>query len=71
MEQYLLGCTHNVIRMQQERIASLGAELKRAQTDRMDAINAHAKEIMAIHKQHAADVQALHREYTLRLRQGL
>ena len=58
---------HNdVIRMQQESIAWLGAELRRAQAERMDAINAHAKEVLDMHKQHAADIQALHSEYRLR-----
>jgi hypothetical protein len=62
---------HNdIISMQQENIASLGAELRRMQTERIDAINAHAKEITGIHKQHATDIQALHSEYTLKLRQA-
>jgi hypothetical protein len=50
--------------MQQETITSLSAELKRAQTARMDSIHSHAKEIIELHKQHAKEVQALHAEYT-------
>ena len=71
-ETAVLMREHNeVIRMQQESIASLGAELRRTQAERMDVINAHAREVLDMHKQHAADIQALHSEYTLRLRQGL
>jgi hypothetical protein len=61
---------HNdVIQMQQESIAFLGAELKRVQAERMDLINAHAIEVLGIHKQHVAEIQALHHECVSKLRQ--
>ena len=53
----LLREHNDVIRMQQENIAFLHAELKRAQAERMDAINAHA-----------AEIQTLHGEYTHKLK---
>ena len=53
----LLREHNDVIRMQQENIAFLNAELKRAQAERMDAINTHA-----------AEIQTLHSEYTQKLK---
>lgn len=55
----LLREHNDVIRMQQENIAFLNAELKRARAERMDAINAHA-----------AEIQTLHGEYAQKLRQA-
>ena len=53
----LLREHNDVIRMQQENITFLHAELKRAQAERMYAINAHA-----------AEIQTRHGEYTQKLK---
>ena len=55
----LLREHNDVIRMQQENIAFLNAELKRAQTERMDAINAHAAEIQTLHSEYTQKLKSL------------
>jgi hypothetical protein len=54
---------NNVIQIQQDNIVSLKLELKRMQTEHMNAINAHTNEVLGIHRQHDAEIQALHGEY--------
>ena len=52
---------HNhVIQMQAERIITLNVELDRLQTERIENINAHAKEMENIHAMHMKEIQDLH-----------
>ena len=52
---------HNhVIQIQAERIVALKSELDRLQKERIETINAHAKEMENIHAMHMKEIKDLH-----------
>ena len=62
---------HNdVIEMQRDEINKIRSEIRRLQHERMENINAHATEVLALHGAHAVEIQGLHGAHAVEI-QGL